>query len=174
MSGLGDDDAPMACIAAVRVSAVQNVGYTAFVQAYADWIGVAVPETKVDHRRRQRVMLHQAQRILARSGCEDHGTHRFAGEGDVHGNERFILGDEDGATSEGCTLHGLFLVREPMRKDESRTTRFRDTVVTSVGHFPANAANTMTGCEETLIAQLRRTGCCVIIVNGSCGQRRVL
>lgn len=141
MCGLGDDNASMACITEPRIPAVQHVRDIAFIQPQAERIGMAVSEGKIEHGSRESTVLNKTRRVLARCGCEDHCTRRFAGRGDVHGNERFILDDEDGATSEAVALHGFSFVRELTRKSGNRTPG-EDIVVTSVGHFPANATNT--------------------------------
>jgi hypothetical protein len=79
VGGFGDDDAAMARIAVVRVSAVKNVGDVSFIQPQAERIGMAVPKPEIEHRRRESIVLNKTRRGLARCGCEDHGTRRFAG-----------------------------------------------------------------------------------------------
>ena len=64
MGGFSDDDAAMACIAVVRVPAVQNVRDVAFIQPQAERIGMAVSKAEIENGRRESIVLNKTRRVF--------------------------------------------------------------------------------------------------------------
>jgi hypothetical protein len=64
MCGLGDDNASMACITEVCVSAVKHVRDVAFIQPQAERIGMAVSKAEIENGRRESIVLNKTRRVF--------------------------------------------------------------------------------------------------------------
>src|SRR5262249_33891771 len=70
----------------VAVTAVQDEGYVAFAQATAELLGVTVAKAKVEHGRRQAILLDNAARLVKRACRHCDGASPLEGIYDVQGN----------------------------------------------------------------------------------------
>ena len=96
----------MALVAQMRVAAVQDIRHVAFIETGAKAIGVTASKSKVEHGCGKFVELDQLCGTIQGRCSHDVGAGSFKGRDDVQCNERLVLDDEDGATSEAGALHG--------------------------------------------------------------------
>jgi hypothetical protein len=97
----------MALVAQMGVATVQDVRDIAFVETGAKAIGVTASKSKVEHGCAKLVELDEPCGTIQSRCSHDVGAGPFEGGDDVQCNERLILDDEDGATSEAGALHGF-------------------------------------------------------------------